>query len=132
MLCLPKLILKMSFREFCFQHMFQHLHFFKDLEVQESMNLYRPYIINHIHKLWIFTLVIIELEWLPSIDRVDEASYHRGVVEFSFRVKGDLNIKVSFLLLVFTQDPIDLALDPRLPCLFIIPSEKSTITFQFI
>ena len=132
MLCLPKLILKMSFREFCFQHMFQHLHFFKDLEVQESMNLYRPYIINHIHKLWIFTLVIVELERLLSIDRVEEANFHSCVIEIFLRVKGDLNIREGFLPLVIAQDPIDLAHDPRLPCLFIVPSEESIVAFQVV
>ena len=66
------------------------------------MSLCRPYTVNRSHELWIFTSVIVELERLPSIDRVEEANFHRCMVEIALRMKGDFNIREGFLPLEIT------------------------------
>lgn len=76
--------------------------------------------------------MMVEFERLFCIDGIEKVSYHWGVFEVPFRVKGDFNIWVGFFPLVITQEPINLTYDPSYLSLFVIPGIKSAIAFHII
>lgn len=68
----------------------------------------------------------------PSLDGVKEENNHGGMIEITFRVEGDFNVRKYLLPLLVSHGPVYLAHNSRIPSLLIVPRVESIIAFPII